>query len=182
MQLIGRRLVLAAAGTVAMAARPRKPRAAEPQGIGGLVPTQPPKQLPEITFVAADGSEHHLAEFFGHGMVLNLWATWCAPCVAELPSLAELARTLAPHDIAVLPLSSDRGGAEAVRKFFATHEITALPVLLDPQGAAARAFDVRGIPTTLVIDRQGRERARLEGATDWATPEAAAAVRALTGA
>jgi hypothetical protein len=96
-------------------------------------------------------------------------------------ALAVLSRALAPADIAVLPLSSDRSGAPAVTRFFATHEIAALPVLLDPHGAAATAFGARGIPTTILIDRNLKERGRLEGAADWDTPGAAAAVKALLG-
>jgi thiol-disulfide isomerase/thioredoxin len=187
MQLMSRRLVLAAAGTLATAAVARKPRAedagrSELGNLSALKPTNPPKPLPEITFVDADGVEHHLEEFRGHGMVVNLWATWCVPCVAEMPALAALEKTLAPADIAVLPLSSDRGGAAAVRKFYQAHEIGSLPVLLDPKGAAARAWGVRGIPTTIIVDKQGRECARLEGAADWATAAAAAKVKALIGA
>ena len=187
MRLMTRRLVLAAAGTLAMAAAARKPRAEGPGksdlgSLSGLNPTDPPKPLAEITFVDADGAEHHLEEFRGHGMVINLWATWCVPCVAEMPALAALAKTLAPDDIAVLSLSSDRGGAAAVRKFYEAHEIGSLPVLLDPKGAAARAWGVRGIPTTIIVDKQGRERARIEGAVDWASAAAAAKVKALIGA
>ena len=112
-------------------------------------------------------------------MVINLWATWCVPCVEEMPSLAALSKALAPDDIAVLPLSSDRGGARVVEAFYQEHGITGLPVLLDPKGAAARAWHARGIPTSLIIDKQGRERARLEGSADWSTPAAAAIVRKL---
>jgi thiol-disulfide isomerase/thioredoxin len=111
--------------------------------------------------------------------VINLWATWCVPCVAEMPSLAALSATLAPDDIAVLPLSSDRGGADAVRAFYREHEISGLPILLDPKGTAARLWQVRGIPTSLIIDTKGLERARLEGSADWSTPAAAAVVRRL---
>ena len=180
MLLITRRRVLAASGTVAAGLGPRKPRAAEPHDLTSvLVPTDPPVPAPDIAFVDARGDEHHLREFVGHGMVINLWATWCAPCVEELPSLAALSRTLAPDDIAVLPLSSDRGGADTVETFFRAHDITSLPVLLDPRGAAERAWHARGIPTSIIIDRLGRERARLEGAADWSTPAAAAVVRKL---
>lgn len=182
MQLISRRLVIAAAGTLVMAGVARKLRAQELGSVSALVPTDPPKKLPEIVFIGADGTEHHLEEFRGHGMVINLWATWCVPCVAEMPALAALEKTLAPDDIAVLPLSSDRGGAAAVRSFYDAHGIAALPVLLDPKGDAARAWGVRGIPTTIVVDKRGMERARLEGAADWASPAAASKVRALVGA
>ena len=82
-------------------------------------------------------------------MVVNLWATWCAPCVAEMPALEVLSKVLAPQDIAVLPLSSDRGGADVVRAWYQQHGITGLPVLLDPKGALVKAFNARGIPTTV---------------------------------
>jgi thiol-disulfide isomerase/thioredoxin len=178
---LSRRHLLAAAGTLAAGLFARKPRAQELEDLAGALKlTEPPVTAPAISFVAADGTEHHLADFLGHGMVVNLWATWCAPCVAEMPSLAALSKTLAPNDIAVLPLSSDRGGATVVEAFYSQHGITGLPVLLDPKGAAAHAWHARGIPTSLIIDKQGRERARLEGSADWSTPAAAALVRKLT--
>jgi len=181
MVLITRRAVVAAAGgTLAAASWPRKPRAQDLQDLSAaLKPSDPPVAAPDIVFVDADGGSHRLSEFRGHGMVINLWATWCVPCVAEMPSLAALSRALAPADIAVLPLSSDRGGAAAVEAFFRKHAITGLPVLLDPQGAAARAFGVEGIPVSVIVDKAGREQARLEGSADWSTPEAAALVRRL---
>jgi thiol-disulfide isomerase/thioredoxin len=182
MLLITRRRLFGAGGTLAAGLCARKPRAEElPDLADELVPTNPPVPAPDIAFVAADG-EHRLKDFLGHGMVINLWATWCVPCVEELPSLAALSKTLAPEDIAVLPLSSDRGGANVVRAFYLEHEISGLPVLLDPRGAAAHAWHTRGIPTSIIIDRSGRERARLEGAADWSTPAAAAIVRRLTAA
>jgi thiol-disulfide isomerase/thioredoxin len=180
MMLITRRRMLAAGGTLAAGLDARKLRAADLDDLArGLKPTDPPVGAPDIAFVSADGTEHRLAEFLGHGMVINLWATWCAPCVEEMPSLARLSKTLAPDDIAVLPLSSDRGGAKAVEAFFQEHGITGLPVLLDPKSAAAHAWHARGIPTSLIIDKQGRERARLEGSADWSTPAAARIVRKL---
>lgn len=182
MRVISRRGVLAAGGTLAITLAPRKPRAEELAPLGEVLKRlNPPVRPPDIVFQAADGSLHHLSEFRGHGMVVNLWATWCAPCVAELPALSKLSHALAPQDIAVLPLSSDRGGAKTVRAFFDAHDITGLPVLVDPKGAAADAWGVEGIPTTVIIDRDGMERARLAGAADWATPEAAALVRRLVG-
>lgn len=175
--------MLAVGGTLAAGLTVRKPRAQELQDLeAGLMLTDPPVAAPDIVFVAADGTQHHVAEFLGRGMVINLWATWCAPCVAEMPSLAALSKTLAPDDIAVLPLSSDHGGADAVRAFFQQHSIAGLPVLLDPHGAAAHACHARGIPTSLVIDTKGRERARLEGSADWSTAPAARLVRKLTTA
>ena len=199
MQVMTRRLVMAggaavAGMTVASALLLRK-RQAEPeaqtvsaplspppmQGMAALHVVTTPAPPPAIRFLRADGTAEGLDAYAGQGLVVNLWATWCAPCVRELPSLAKLAATLAPDRIAVLPLSSDRGGAPAVQAYFAAHGITGLPVLLDPDGAAAAAWKSRGIPTTIVIDRQGRVRAWLEGAADWSTPEAAATIRKLAG-
>ncbi|MBS0561195.1 MAG: TlpA family protein disulfide reductase [Proteobacteria bacterium] len=182
-RLIARRPVLAAAGTLAAALVAGKPRAATLDDLAGaLEKIDPPRPPPAFSFTGADGQTHTLAEFKGHGMVVNMWATWCGPCVAELPSLAAASRALAPSDIAVLPLSSDRGGAAAVRAFFDSHGITGLPVLLDPHGAAAEAWQARGIPTSIIIDRQGRAVARVEGAADWSSPASIALIKRLAGA
>ena len=94
---------------------------------------------------------------------------------------APLSRALAPHDIAVMPLSSDRGGANVVRKFYETQKIAALPILLDPRGGAANAFKARGLPTTVIIDKKGRLRAKTDGAANWAHSDIAAEIRQLVG-
>lgn len=182
MKLDRRFALAAAAGTLALAALPRKPLAEELAPLSqGLSKVDPPADVPDVPFMDANGVPHRLAEFSGRGMVVNLWATWCVPCVAEMPALNDLSKALAQFDIAVLPLSSDRGGADRVRGWFQDHNITGLPVLLDPKGALARAFDARGIPTTVIIAKSGLVVARLEGAADWASPEAQALVRALVG-
>jgi thiol-disulfide isomerase/thioredoxin len=183
--IIHRRLMLriplaAAAGTLTATVWPRKPVAETLLPLAqGLEQLDPPGALPDGVFVTPDGASHHLSEFKGHGMVVNMWATWCAPCVAEMPSLQALSKAVAPQDIAVLPLSSDRGGADAVATWYREHGITALPVLLDPKGAMARAFKARGIPTTVVINTAGRVAARLEGAADWSSAEAQTLIRRL---
>jgi thiol-disulfide isomerase/thioredoxin len=182
-RLITRRRALAAGGTLAAALVARKPRAAEALDplSGAIEPFDHPAPPPPITFLGADGQSHTLAEFAGHGMVVNLWATWCGPCVEEMASLDAASRALAPSDIAILPLSSDRGGADVVRAFFKTHNIAGLPVLLDPKSAAVHAWNARGIPTSLIIDKQGRAVAKVEGAADWSSPAAIALVRRLAG-
>jgi thiol-disulfide isomerase/thioredoxin len=184
--MLGGAAVLAG-GTVAAATLLRKPPPTiyTPQatpalrGIDALVPVEPAAPLPPFRFSDAEGNEHSLAEFGGKGVVLNLWATWCVPCVAELPSLAALAGKLASLGIVVLPLSTDRGGAETVTKFYAAHGIVGLGIWLDPKGAVSEALHARGLPTTLILDRQGRERARLEGGADWASNMAVATVEQL---
>ena len=180
---ITRRTALVAGATLTAALIARKPRAEKLDDLAAAIAmVDPPVTAPAIVFQTGDGTEHRVADFVGRGMVINLWATWCAPCVSEMASLAALSKALAPADIAVLPLSSDRGGAQAVRSFYQEHAITGLPVLLDPRGAAAHLCQARGIPTSLIIDRKGRECARLEGAADWSTPAAVALVRKLVTA
>ena len=179
MQNIGRRGLLATGGTLIVALPGRKLLAAPELPTARLSLITPPRAAPEIVFQQADGTQHTLEKFRGWGMVVNFWATWCAPCVAEMASLSVLSKTLAPHDIAVMPLSSDRGGLAKVEAFYAERGITGLPILLDPKGSAGQAWGARGIPTTLIIDRLGRERARAEGAADWATPAAAELIRKL---
>ena len=183
MSLISRRTVLAAAATLAAALPPRKPWAAPKLHdlAEVLIPIVPPTIPPDAPFFDAGGAEHRLKNFLGHGMVINLWATWCAPCVAEMPSLQALSVALAPFDIAVMPLSSDRGGVDTVRGWFKEHDISGLPVLTDPKGAFARAWNARGLPTTAIVDRQGREVARLEGPADWSSPLSVALIRKLVG-
>lgn len=197
MQVQTRRALLAgtatlAAGTVAAATLLRKPAtpavatliqapAVALEGPEALRRIEPATAPAPARFFDADGAEHTLADFAGRGVVVNLWATWCVPCVAEMPALQAAARLLVPEGIVVLPLSSDRGGAAVVRKFYDSHGIDALPVWLDPKGDLARAWGARGLPTTFIIDREGRLRAKLEGGADWAGAAMLAAIRALVG-
>ena len=183
MTRLHRRAFLAAGGTLASVLAAGKPRADELGDLARkLTPVEPPEIPPQGTFEDAEGRFHALGDFLGHGMVVNFWATWCGPCVRELPALSALSLALAPDNIAVLPLSTDRGGASFVGPWLKDRGITALPVLIDPKGAMARAWGVRGLPTSFIIDRKGRSRARLEGAADWSTPAAAALIRALVAA
>ena len=195
MTVLKRRVILAgtaalAGGTLAAVAAWRKPgpliitpvEAAAPalRPLAGAAPANPAAPA-AAQFLDGEGETRTLADFRGQGVVVNLWATWCVPCVAEMPALQTMARALATDRIAVLPLSSDRGGAAVVRRFYASHDIQGLAVWLDPKGEAARAWGARGLPTTLVIDRQGREVLRLEGAIDWASAESLTELRRLVG-
>ncbi len=192
MQLITRRTVLAAGATLAAAASPRKPRAQvihtlQPEhkvallGIDSLVPTDPPAPPAAERFTDAEGKPATLADFAGQGVVLNLWATWCAPCVAEMPALDTLSQRLAGTGIVIVPLSSDRGGAQTVQAFYAARQVRHLGIWLDPHGVAASGWGARGLPTTLLIGRDGAERGRLEGGADWASDAAFAKIKALLG-
>jgi thiol-disulfide isomerase/thioredoxin len=170
-------LGLLAAGTLGAALAPRPARA---QRIGQLR-EEGPKPVPRLAFTDASGAETDLSAFAGQGVVLNLWATWCAPCVAEMPALDRLSALLAADRIAVVPVSSDRGGKAQVEPFFARTGVKNLGIWLDPGGTAQRALGARGLPTTVLLDRQGRERGRLEGAASWDGEALVAAVRRLCG-
>lgn len=167
---------LALAATLQAGLPARQARAA---GLGRLV-EDPPRPLPEFGFTDAEGKPHGVADFAGRGLVVNLWATWCAPCVAEMPALDRAQAALAGQGVVVLALSSDRGGKAQVEGFYRERGIRTLGIWLDPRGAAMRALGARGLPTTVIVDRQGQERARLEGAAEWDTPEMLAAIRRLT--
>ncbi|WP_376087124.1 TlpA family protein disulfide reductase [Roseomonas sp. CCTCC AB2023176] len=176
--MIGRRAVMAgiAGGTLGA---PGPSRAAAP---AGRLRESEPREVPAIAFTDAAGARTDLSAFAGKGVLLNLWATWCAPCVAEMPALDRAATALEPEGIVVLPLSSDRGGKGQVEPFYGRVGIRHLGIWLDERAAATRALGARGLPTTILIGRDGRERARLEGAAEWDSAEMLDAVRRLCGA
>jgi thiol-disulfide isomerase/thioredoxin len=182
MQRTMRRGLLAAGGTLMGAVVARKwlpreghaedvpPPAAPRPATPGSIQPHAPAAVPAFGFTDAAGKARTLADYRGRGVVLNFWATWCIPCVAELPSLARLAAAAAPKGIDVLPVSVDRGGADVAARFFKAHGIDGLPVLSDAHSTGLSALGLDGIPTTLLIGRDGLERARVQGAVDWDAP------------
>lgn len=176
-----RRAMLASMGTLTMLGAAR-PAFAAGAGLGRLEESAP-KPLPEdLAWTDGAGAPASPAQYAGKILLINLWATWCPPCVAEMPALDRLSALLGPEGVVVLPLSSDRGGRAQVAPFYERTRLRSLSIWLDPRGAAARALGVRGLPTTVIVDRMGRERARLEGGAAWDQPELVAAIRRLGGA
>ncbi len=185
LKLRSRRQVLAGlvGGTLAIPTLARQASAAGDGGLSRLKEVPEGRPVPEgVVFQDAEGRERRFAEFRGQGLVVNFWATWCPPCVAEMPALDRARAALAGDGIEVLPLSSDRGGRAQVEPFYARTGLKHLAIWLDPRGAAGRAFGVRGLPTTLILNRAGLEVARLEGEAAWDRPEVLAAIRRLVGA
>jgi thiol-disulfide isomerase/thioredoxin len=175
---LGRRAVLGAAATLLSALAARNSARAEDVELhspDSIVPVTPPAALPDMNLHTLAGADVVLKAYFGKPMVLNFWATWCVPCVAELPELDRLAAT---PDMTVLAISADRTGAAAIEPFLRKHPLTHAVLLLDPASDAVHAVQIVGFPTTLIIDAGGRLRGRMEGPVQWSV--AAAAVRRLT--
>jgi thiol-disulfide isomerase/thioredoxin len=154
--------------------RPSAAEAARPPQAGDMRQfnlLDAPRPAPEVAFTDVAGREISLADFHGKLILLNLWATWCGPCVEEMPSLDRLQAKLGGRDFQILAVSSDRAGAKVVEPFIAKLGLADLKVYLDPKSKTNHAFGVRGLPTSILIDADGRELGRLEGAAKWDSPE-----------
>ncbi len=126
-----------------------------------------PGELPDIGFVDGNGRAASLADFRGRVVLLNLWATWCVPCRREMPALERLQAKLGGAEFVVLPLSIDRGGLPPVKRFYEELGLAALGIFVDQSGAATSKLGTTGVPTTLMIDREGREIGRKIGPADY---------------
>jgi len=146
-----------------------QPAGAQPPA--GFVVHESPRPVPEIQFENGQGEAISLADFRGKFVLLNIWATWCAPCRREMPTLDRLQAELGGPDFAVVALSIDRKGLPAVQEFYAELGLETLPIYVDETGAAQRALSVFGLPTTLLLDRDGNEIGRLLGPAEWDSPE-----------
>jgi thiol-disulfide isomerase/thioredoxin len=145
-----------------------------------LVVADRPTPAPGTPFTDAAGRTHTLAEFRGKAVIVNLWATWCGPCVAEMPTLARLAAASAGRQVAVVPISLDRDEDRANAQAFIAKR-PPLPFYAEPKYALAFAFTppAQGLPTTVLIDAGGNVRGRVSGGADWSGPDARKVVEAL---
>jgi len=137
-----------------------------------------PATVPDIRFQDAYGKPHTLSNFRGKVVLLNVWATWCAPCRKEMPALDRLQQKLGGTEFEVIALSIDSGGAAAVRQFYDEMGIRSLAVYVNPSMEASGKLRTVGIPTTLLLDREGRERWRKTGPAEWDSPEIIVSLRA----
>ncbi len=140
-------------------------------------PAVPARPAPEITLFDGDGNLVPLSDFKGRVVLLNFWATWCAPCVREMPTLDRLQAKLGGPGFTVIAVSEDRGGAKVARPFLKKLGLDNLGVYVDVGGKVTRALGVTGLPTTLLIDAKGRLRGGLSGPAEWDSPEAVALIR-----
>lgn len=156
----------------------------EPIGKAGqLIETKPARPVPELTITdLAQEQPASLAAYRGKPLIVNLWATWCGPCVKEMPSLAKLAEALKSQGVAVAAISEDRGGKFVVDPFLKDHAISGLDIYLDKTMSTGKALKGSTIlPMTVMIDADGNEVGRVFGDRDWDSPESRAEIIKLFG-
>ena len=138
-------------------------------------------QAPDFRLPSLDGRSVSLADLRGKVVMVHFWATWCPPCVEELPTLAKLYGELRGGDFEMLAISVDEGGAAAVSPFLQKNGID-LPVLLDPGAPVSRMYGTYKFPETYILDRQGIVRHKVIGPADWRDPAALQFLRNLIAA
>ena len=143
-----------------------------PESVGpqGVLVWESPREIPELNFEGVQGAPLSLKDFQGKVLLLNVWATWCAPCREEMPTLDALQARLGGSDFEVLALSIDHAGLAVVEEFYEKVGVEHLRRYIDRSSSAMRVFGIQGVPTTLLIDNRGREIGRLTGVADWNSP------------
>jgi len=139
-----------------------------------------PAAVPDAIFLDADDGEVPLAQWRGKWVVMNFWATWCAPCRKEMPSLLRLQQAM--PEIAVLPVATGRNAVEGIERFYEEAGVQDLPILRDPKSELARPMGVMGLPLTVILNPEGQEVARLIGDAEWDSAHAQTMIRALMAA
>jgi thiol-disulfide isomerase/thioredoxin len=171
-------LIIVAGG---VSAAENTPDVSEHPRLGEFIPASPLLPAPAISFVDLAGNPVSLSAFVGKIILVNLWATWCQPCVREMPSLERVQSRLGDK-IAVVAISEDRGGSKTVEPFIDKLGLKSVKIYLDPKSAVERAFKVQGLPTSFLIDREGRILGRVEGAAEWDSPELLEVLKSFLGA
>lgn len=137
--------------------------------LGEFTALPQPLPAPVLQFTTRGGAQMQLADFKGKLILVNLWATWCGPCVEEMPSLQRL-QTKLGDKLTVLAISEDRQGDSVVAPFLAEHGIKDLGIYLDPKTAATTAFGAQGLPTSYLISADGMVLGKEEGGAQWDAP------------
>ena len=138
-----------------------------------------PRTTTDAIFIGADGNDLSLAAFEGKHIVLNFWATWCAPCRKEMPALSELQSEFGDDDFEVVTVASGRNPEAAMTRFFDEIEVDNLPLHRDPKKNLSIDMAVLALPVTVIIDPEGNEIARMQGDADWDGESAKAIIAAL---
>jgi thiol-disulfide isomerase/thioredoxin len=129
-------------------------------------------QAAELNFFDEQGKPHSLKEWQGQVVLVNLWASWCAPCRKEMPSLEALQRRFGSKDFEVVAISLDRGGVKVAKQFLDETQARLLRLYVDPSAKAIETLRAIGLPVSVLIDRDGKEIGRLLGPADWSSREA----------
>jgi thiol-disulfide isomerase/thioredoxin len=140
---------------------------------------QKPERLPDFTYTDSSGAARTQADLKGRVVLLNLWATWCVPCLKEMPGLDRLQKDLGSDKFEVVALSVDRAGADATKKFLDKIKVTNLKLYADSSAKAAVNLKVVGMPTTLLINASGEEIGRLIGPAEWDSADAKKLIQAV---
>lgn len=153
-----------------------------PPALSGLQRVHPAPPAPDIAVADGQGRLHMLDEFRGHYLLVNLWATWCVPCVRELPALAGLKAALKGQGLKIIAVNVGHADTPTIRAFLAAHHAKTLGVWRDTGQVFIRGFDAYGLPTSVLIDPSGREIARIVGTANWDAPAAIGYFRHLLAA
>ncbi|MAN63493.1 MAG: redoxin [Parvibaculum sp.] len=140
-----------------------------------------PERPDPVQFVDGEGQSRSFDDWKGKVVLVNLWATWCGPCRHEMPALDRLQAELGGEDFEVLAVSLDRSGLDLPRAFYSEHNIVHLGLYNDASARIGVALGVFGIPTTVLLDREGRLIGRLVGPAEWDAPDAVALMKAAIG-
>jgi thiol-disulfide isomerase/thioredoxin len=147
--------------------------------MGTFVFRKTPEPLPDFTFVDAGGKTRTIADWKGKVVLLNLWATWCAPCRKEMPALDRLQKELGSDKFEVVALSVDRQGAPASKKFLEETKVSNLKLYVESTSKSIGLIKAPGLPTTLLIDSEGREVGRLAGPAEWDSADAKRLIQSI---
>ena len=137
--------------------------------------------VPETLFLTSNGAHRSLKDYKGKGLVVNFWATWCAPCIREMPQLNHLAALVKSHQIEVLTISEDRNGKEIASKYLKRNKFHNLPGLSDINGLLFRKFNLKGLPSTILINKDGIGIGIIIGITEWDSPDSIKFIRKCLG-
>ncbi|MEJ8562859.1 TlpA disulfide reductase family protein [Yoonia sp. GPGPB17] len=140
-----------------------------------------PMESSGVTFMGEDGQEMTLADYQGKHIVLNFWATWCAPCRHEMPHLSALQDAMGGDDMEVVTIATGRNPLPGMQRFLAEIEVDNLPLHTDARQNLARSLGVLGLPVTIIIDPEGNEIGRMQGDADWSGENAMSILRTLIG-
>lgn len=141
-------------------------------GLDKLVRAKTPKPIADFTFSDGTATGLKLSDFRGKIVLVNLWATWCAPCKIEMPGLNRLQGKLGGDDFTVLSISLDFGGPDKPKRFLESNKLNHLAFYQSASTKLMQQFGAPGLPFTVLIDREGREIARMAGPAEWDAPEA----------